>query len=329
MMKTLKSMALVAMAAMALVSCQKNNVAGNEPDGYKNVNFSLGTKASGSTPETTVDNIQISVFDQDCNYVAGGRGSGEQISLKVPVGVDNFLVCAVANGADNNLYKISDLNTLKASRSVLGTSGNFFEMFRIKDKVSLRNNETCTLEVKRFAAKVEIDAIKDSIQYDHTLTINKIYLINVNTNVSFDFTTRKEDMVYKQSGGYKSDENGVTPFTYQTISNSTPLTKDGEYKTVHSFYCYPNPVTSETGNYKFTRLVVEATLDGTLYYYPVNLAGEGFPNGIESNKVYKITQLTIAGPGSKNADTPVTKETLSFHVEVAGWENGASQAVTI
>ncbi len=321
------SFTFVTLAAMALASCQKGNPAEIVPDGYTKVNFTLGTRASGSSQETTVNSVQVSVFDSNGKYVTGKSGTGDQISMNVPVGVSNFYVCALANGADNEMYKITQLETLKKRRSVLGASGSYFEMFAIKDKVALQQEQTCSLEVRRFAAKVEIDAVKDSIQYDHVLIINKIYLVNVNSDVSFDFTTETNDMKYKQQGEYRGGESTITPFTYQEISGGKTLNSNETYSTQHSFYCYPNPVKSETGNLKFTRLVVEATLDGTTYYYPVNITGGD--KGIESNKVYKITQMTIAGPGSSNPDAPVNKRNLTFSVEVVPWQNGTSQTVTI
>ena len=326
-MKTLKSLTIIALAAMSLASCQKNSPVEIVPDGYKKVNFALGTRASGAATETTVNKVQISVFDNNGKYVAGKSGDGSQISLNVPVGVSNFYVCALANGADDNIYKIPNLDTLKKRRSVLGASGNLFEMFVIRDKVALQQEQTCSLEVKRFASKVEIDAVKDSIQYNHSLTINKIYLVNVNSNVNFDFTTETKDMVYKQLGEYKSGESTITPFTYEEISSGNTLTSGQTYSTAHAFYCYPNPVKTETDDLKFTRLVVEAMLDGSKYYYPVNIVGGD--KGIESNKVYKVTQMTIAGPGSSSPDVPVNKQNLTFKVVVADWENGTSQSVTI
>lgn len=112
-MKTLKSLTIIALAAMSLSSCQKNNPAEIVPEGYKKVNFTLGTRASGTESETAVNKVQISVFDNNGKYVAGKSGDGSQISMNVPVGVSNFYVCALANGADNNIYKIPNLDTLK------------------------------------------------------------------------------------------------------------------------------------------------------------------------------------------------------------------------
>ena len=62
-----------------------------------------------------------------------------------------------------------------------------------------------------------------------------------------------------------------------------------------------------------TRLVVEAELDGKLYYYPVT-----FKDGIASNMTYDV-KIKITRLGSSSPDLPVDSVSAGFTVEVQPW----------
>ena len=99
------------------------------------------------------------------------------------------------------------------------------------------------------------------------------------------------------------------------------MTSSASYDKKNTFYCYPNPESndnfSSTWSPRHTRLVVEALLGDTRYYYPVTLPE------IESNKIYDVN-LKITRPGSSLPDIEVDKFAVGFTVQVKDWEIGAS-----
>ena len=99
------------------------------------------------------------------------------------------------------------------------------------------------------------------------------------------------------------------------------VTSSASYDKKNTFYCYPNPESndnfSSTWSPRHTRLVVEALLGDTRYYYPVTLPE------IESNKIYDVN-LKITRPGSSLPDIEVDKFAVGFTVQVKDWEIGAS-----
>ena len=326
-MKTFSTFALVALSTLTMASCQKANPVETVPDGFRKVRFTvegLNTKLTSFDKEKSVNSIQVSVFDKNGNYVTGGQNSGSTLELNVPVGVDSFKVCALAN-SKNKVYDINTIPSLLACKSEFGKADGLLEMFSLREDAKLESGSTCSLKVKRFVAKVEIDAVKDSISYGHTLSLDRIYLINVGASADFKFNADPSAMVYRQLGGFNPSETDIVAFTKDTVGYA--FSDEELYSTPHFFYCYPNPTVTETGSARFTRLVVEATLNGSKYYYPVNITGGG--EGISSNKLYKVTQMTITGPGSLSPDTPVSKQNLTFNIEVLDWDNGTSQAVVI
>ena len=94
------------------------------------------------------------------------------------------------------------------------------------------------------------------------------------------------------------------------------------------FYVYPNPVTEEnaevsSGTSLLTKLVVEASLDGKTCYYTISLPG------LQSNKTYTISSLTITRPGTDNPDEEITSEECPFSIEVEDWINSPEQNIVI
>ena len=105
-------------------------------------------------------------------------------------------------------------------------------------------------------------------------------------------------------------------------------TSDGvvtPYQTTHSFFFYPNPTvgdsSSSTWSHRWTRLVVEATLDGTTYYYPVSFRNT-YPNYL-----YKITDMKITGPGSTSPELPIIKRDFTVNLYIQDWTGETVQEV--
>lgn len=74
-------------------------------------------------------------------------------------------------------------------------------------------------------------------------------------------------------------------------------------------YCYPNDSADDMMGSPPTRMVVQGDIDGTTYYYPVDINREGFgytsgPRGLSRNVKYSYS-LLITRKGSTDPDTPV------------------------
>ena len=89
---------------------------------------------------------------------------------------------------------------------------------------------------------------------------------------------------------------------------------DAGYSNAHYFYCYENNRTEENDQNRFTRLVIEADLNGTTYYYPIAI------KELERNCCYSI-DVKIQRPGSLDPDKDVEIGTLSLDLEVLGWNS--------
>ena len=156
-----------------------------------------------------------------------------------------------------------------------------------------------------------------------------IYLINVNGSCPYSqvSTASTDNGLWYNRQKYVSGECNAlisdrfdSPVTLQLSADTvTP------YTTSHYLYCYPNPTATDSSadswSHRYTRLVVETTLAGKTYYYPVNIPAPA------ANTLYQITNMKITGLGSDSPDKLVEKGTISVSITVTDWSTGFSKEV--
>lgn len=86
-------------------------------------------------------------------------------------------------------------------------------------------------------------------------------------------------------------------------------------------YAYPNPVVEEMFGHPFTRLVIEGSIGGTTYYYPINLAR------LEGNTSLAL-DITLTRTGSLDPDIPVSSGTVLLETDTVPWEQRPAATVT-
>lgn len=89
-------------------------------------------------------------------------------------------------------------------------------------------------------------------------------------------------------------------------------------------YCYPNSCEAETVSTPFTRLVISGEIEGTKYYYPININKGEFSlvqgySGIARNCRY-VFDITIRQTGTADPTIPVSPEAVSVSTEITPWD---------
>jgi len=328
--------------AALLVSCSKQE-AGNalppemEPEDEKvEVIFSIDggsvmdcqTKTTTLPPEATVENFQILVYNPNGKLDGYGHSSSSgNLSVKVTRGTGKKCYAVVNSTAELDGQTSESMLLQWYSSLPTGTTSGF-EMLGMVEK-DLTSSTSCQIPVTRFVAKVSINKISTDFStipaYDESgLKIKRIYLINVRTKCPFTFT--------QTAGTGTNDWYNKLAFEYSMhgVIGDDDINAWADYDTPHYFYCMPNPVTEDTQGGssftpRFTRLVIEADLAGSTYYYPINIVGTN--NKLDANTSYEITNLTITGIGSDSPDVVPKKGSVSFSVKVTDWATGFSKQV--
>jgi hypothetical protein len=92
---------------------------------------------------------------------------------------------------------------------------------------------------------------------------------------------------------------------------------DHPYTLCHTFYLYPNPVDEDSRltsawTPRFTRLVLEAEVDGETYYYPADVPA------MHRNQACSVSSVVIRGPGSSTPEGAA----LTSDVFSVSWDGG-------
>lgn len=325
-----KSIIIAAFAAVAaLASCQKEFDA--QPLAQDNqvlLNVSLqspeaATKATSivASNETNVNRLQVFIFDSSGAVESYKSAAGSSLTLSTTTG--NKEIYALVNCPD--CTSISNKTGLLAAISELSSNAlNSFAMVGSLQKTVTGTDSDVIVPVKRIVAKISIAKITANFSSPalaaQEFIVKKIYIINVAGNANYGLTAAPS-VWYNKS---KYESGPVDALTYDGNVNAT-VTSSSPHSVAHSFYCYPNPTTTDANagawSPRKTRLVVETTLGGTTYYYPITMPP------IERNKTYTVTELIVTRPGSDDPDTPVTTKDCTYSVSVQDWETGLAPYV--
>ena len=331
----------MAFVAIASLACSKENpseqMAQETQMATLEVNVSDGvatraTSVKDSQIGTEAGDIQVLIFNQSGNLVAyaSNTASSSTISLSVPTGQ---LKCyAVVNSSENLKGVIKESGLTGKTSYLKNNSVTKMEMIGSVSKSIVSGSNSVSIPVKRFASKVQIDKITPAFTAPAhkalEFRLTGIYLVNVNGSCPYTLTSTagSTDYWYNKMKYVSGDCNALisdklsSPVTLQASADAvTP------YTTSHYLYCYPNPVTTDSSSSswsnRYTRLVVETTLGGTTYYYPVNIPTPA------ANTLYQITNMKITGLGSDSPDKVVEKGSLSVSITVTDWSTGFSKEV--
>ena len=331
----------MAFVAIASLACSKENPSEQVPEGTQmatlevNVSDGVATRATSvkdSQIGTAAGDIQVLVFNSAGNLVGFGENaaSSSNISISVPTG---SIKCYAVVNSSEDLSSVSKESTLTSKVSYLkNNSVTKMEMIGSASKTIASGANNVSIPVKRFAAKVQIDKITPAFTAPahkaQEFKLTGIYLVNVNGSCPYTLTSTagSTDYWYNKMKYVSGDCNALisdklsSPVTLQASADAvTP------YTTSHYLYCYPNPVTTDSSSSswsnRYTRLVVETTLGGTTYYYPVNIPTPA------ANTLYQITNMKITGLGSDSPDKLVEKGSLSVSITVTDWSTGFSKEV--
>ena len=331
----------MAFVAIASLACSKENPSEQVPQQAQmatlevNVSDGVATRATSvkdSQIGTAAGDIQVLVFNSAGNLVGFGENaaSSSNISISVPTGT---VKCYAVVNSSEDLSSVSKESTLTSKVSYLkNNSVTKMEMIGSASKTIAAGANSVSIPVKRFAAKVQIDKITPAFTAPahkaQEFKLTGIYLVNVNGSCPYTLTSTagSTDYWYNKMKYVSGDCNALisdklsSPVTLQASADAvTP------YTTSHYLYCYPNPVTTDSSSSswsnRYTRLVVETTLGGTTYYYPVNI-----PTPL-ANTLYQITNMKITGLGSDSPDKIVEKGSISVSITVTDWSTGFSKEV--
>lgn len=260
-----------------------------------------GLRAAASDAEKALVSRTVFIFDESGSLLGKLEGSGATLSTEVGKGT----VCHLAALA--NCPSIAEsIGSEQAFRDATvpfeaNSPGNMVMRTPSVTSVEMSSDKSVTLTLERLASKV---VISGGISFDFGINspyrttqneIRSVFLMSVPAAQALVNTIAEPALC--NGGGVSIDADGhvsgvpalcLLNCHAGTTSLDSPL----------NFYCYPNPspeASSEGGADSVTKVIVCASLGGTLHYYPIGLGNAG------SDRYYDIPRIIIDRPG---ASTP-------------------------
>lgn len=303
--------------------------------GSKDGSFNTETDA-----EKAVKTIQALVFDEAKRVVAY-KSFTSATGMSIDCTAGSRTVWMVLN-FPTDLSAVKTEDQLKATAASLDshTAANGFVMTG-SASCTIQKGQTasCEVSVNRLVSRITVSHIYNELPSGlGSITINDIFLSNVvaNQNLAGTAAITTWYNLYGRSTGSTSKNdiiNGtdhlascpdltfVKPASAVTIAHGAKHGSGGQYK----FYTMPNATKTALGAWSATpsaqpaTIVIDATIDGSHYYYPVPLTTY-VP---ERNKSIDV-DIVITGPGSSDPNASVEKGALSVTVKVVPWTLAAS-----
>lgn len=336
-MKTMNLAAAAVFAALTLIACNhkidNEMPAGPQPkEGTITVNVEgLGTKAVMNTDnEVKINDIQLLVFRSDNVLETYAKGTDKSIKVRCSGGKKT--VYALVNTP--SMEDVANLAALEEKTSLL--KDNKLTGFQMAghSAITVNGDANTNISVSRFVSRIVLEKVTNNFTapaYQKAeFKVEKVFLLNVAGDYSLKdestFASGKASSAPKVWHNKLIWDNELPELTADlNIAQTVTYGKSWEGK--KAYYAYPNPTDADnTGSAwspRYTRLVIQTSLGGTTYYYPISI------KNLERNKTYNLTNVTITRPGSTSPDEPITVSDCTFTLQVANWEAGLTKEETI
>lgn len=346
---------IIAGVAIALSACDKRQASLPEPQTTGTISVSIAPQDGAETKavaayttaqayETQVNSVQVLVFGADgkINYY---KNLGTQLSGAVSTTSGAKTVYAVVNGPDlSGISTVSALESTAVDLSANSTTASKGFVMAGKGSCTVSTGTVkCAVAVSRLAARVALKNIVNKLPESYgALKVERVFLSNVAGNQNLGGTATVSTWYNKEG---RKDENPLVQshiidgsaytascpdLTFKSVGSTVANGGKLEPSTPYLFYGYANSSTAAPNGFSASFspqrsvLVVAATIEGKLYYYPVVLDN----STIERNTTYTVA-LTITSLGSDDPNKPVDKGSADVTVSVDGWKAGATYDETI
>ena len=325
---------MAAVAAMAC-SCSKEEVKGvDNPVKESEVCIKLkneaSTRATGAghgvqEEDNTINTLEIFVFNVNEGGIDDGmldgykKYSAEDITslrdFKIKTSVGRKMIYVVANAQNTDWSNGVTREVFEEQMAYLYKEDvkNFVMFAGVEETV--RVSTTVVLTLRRFVSRIRLNSVSVSFagtpNEGRPLENVKAYLTNVQAQKHLIDGSGDNLKIVNSKKYVASDMEGIK-MAGMLYDELTAGIAESTYDVPHYFYCYENNRSEETETDRFTKLVIEGTLNGITYYYPIPI------KDLKRNSCYSI-DVKIYRPGSLDPEKAVETGTLDLWLDVQGW----------
>ena len=314
----IRKICFAAFAAIALLGCsEKDAELPHVEENAELVTFSvsvpgLDTKSTGGSAddEKTINRLQVFVFNRHGVYETSAVAAEGSVTITCTAGPKRMV--ALVNAKEE--AGVPDYESLAARPVYLKDSGVKNLVMLGDTAVTVAAGKPVDIEVSYLSSKVVLESVRLDLENPEHESLDFAVTSVFLTNVAGDrkYIDDSVPSVWFHEG---ADLSKTLPFIYDPVSGGVldPDDPDG-YVKEHYFYCYPNSTAAKT------RLVIQASIGGETYYYPIVL-DELLPNNQYSYSVV-LTRL-----GTDSPDGSLEEGDCDVSVSVKGWIRKSSTVV--
>lgn len=269
------------------------------------------------------EKYDVFIYEDDAyarldSYQSFSSGAGK---LKVSSGSGEKVAVVLGNIGDGlpQWEKVLSLKALSAQCSSLENEGEDSPVLR--GMAHFVAGENLNITLRPLLSRVRLRSLccdfRGTAYAFESLENVKVYLTNVNAECPLVEGT--EGGVRIVNGGalnlgdllrFRSPE-----IVYRELTESIGM---DPVETGVSLYCYPNPATEEGFGSPFTRLVIEGTIQGKTWYWPININTIGEGGGIRAGESYDLSVM-LRRSGTSDPDTPIGLSEAELKTEIVQW----------
>lgn len=321
---------------LVLCSCVKP---ARHPAPSAEVSFTLSdhvTKLTGAPDghESAVSHWAVFVFDTGsgwCRY--GCSEDGTALSLSLTQG-RRYECLAVVNYPRSgsralNPPEIHGASQLRSCIAQLEENApGYFLMTGERLLVPVARYAQLEILVERLVSRLDVEGIRVDFSSwpdwaSESLLLRHIYVTNAYKTAPYGDIGLQQSALrtaWYNTLGWHGGGDASAALDMLLSERDIDVLIDGNhpYTTRHSFYFYPNPLAEDDRQTlewtpRHTRLVIEAEVAGTVYYYPADI-----PSSLRRNQRCSAGEVVIRGPGSSSPEG-TTLARNAFSVE---WDGG-------
>ena len=274
--------------------------------------------------------IDIFTFDNDRlmqldSYMHYSSISGNSLNIRSQNGNKKIFICSNGQRTKAGWSSINSMAALDKVYVELTQEDRNAPCMTGMGEAVAGSGQICNIEMRRIASEVVLNSLRCDFtgkSYEgYQVSDVKVYLTNVNTRCRITAEGEITPLSIINSGCLESDdlETFLQP---DLVAQSIPV-NIGTNKLLAGIclLCYPNASSMESPGTPFTRLVIEGTLDGETYWWPIDInRGEEIEKpGIYRNTRY-IFDVVLTRKGSLDPNKPIEPEDADIKMEVRKWE---------
>lgn len=182
-----------------------------------------------------------------------------------------------------------------------------------------RAGSSSNVTISRICSEIVLHSICCELKDGSTMKNVRAYLTNVCAEAPLISDGKALPRRIINAGRLNEDETGSLAEPDILLQEISPeIGRTRIYPDIRML-CYPNEAETEGTGTPFTRLVIEGDINGTRYYWPLEINRKDGGTGIGRNRQY-IYDITIRKPGHKDPDTPIEPMDTEIKMEVKEWE---------